>query len=301
MRINRLFEIIYILIDKKNTTAKALAKTFEVSERTIYRDIDILSYAGVPVYCQQGKNGGIYIDENYVLNKTVLTKEEQNQILFSLQSLASTTKPDNKILHNKLSSLFNKQNRQWMEVDFSDWGNSIAEKDKFELIKNSIINYNELSITYFNTHSEYSVRKIYPIKLIFKARFWYLQAFCLLKNDYRLFKLGRIIEVSNTGNTFENQILSTPKETFKRKFESIHLELKFPLSMGYRIYDEFDLENITKTEDSFKVTVDYPIGEWIKSYIMSFGSNVEVIQPITLKEEILAEIEKIKKIYKNKI
>ena len=94
MQINRLFEMVHILLNKKNVTAKELAEHFEVSIRTVYRDIETLTFAGIPVYSSRGKNGGIRLLENYVLNKTLISQDEQNEILYALQSLKAASYPE---------------------------------------------------------------------------------------------------------------------------------------------------------------------------------------------------------------
>ncbi|MFQ7235187.1 MAG: helix-turn-helix transcriptional regulator, partial [Enterococcus hulanensis] len=105
----RLFQMVYYLMDKGNTTAPELAEKFEVSIRTIYRDIDILSAAGIPVYTTQGKGGGIFLPENFVLNRSLISEEEQNQILTALQGLSGVDEQSNQALLKKLGSVFQKQ------------------------------------------------------------------------------------------------------------------------------------------------------------------------------------------------
>lgn len=119
MKENRYFQMIYLLLEKGNMTAPELAEYFEVSVRTIYRDIDILSSAGIPVYTAQGKGGGIFIQDNFVLNKSLLSDEEQKQILMALQSTQILEEENTNILLSKLSSVFQKQNISWLEIDFS--------------------------------------------------------------------------------------------------------------------------------------------------------------------------------------
>jgi Predicted transcriptional regulator len=128
MQVNRLFEIVYILLEKKKVTANELAEHFEVSKRTILRDIDALTIAGIPIYTSKGKGGGISILDNFVLNKTTISDEEQSEILMSLQSLAATKYLDDSKILSKLETLFQKTDTNWIEVDFSRW-NSI-ERDK---------------------------------------------------------------------------------------------------------------------------------------------------------------------------
>ena len=120
---NRLFEIVYILLQKKKTTAKELADRFEVSTRTIYRDIETLSTANIPIYASKGKDGGIGLLDKYILNKTILSEEEQNQILFALQGMKKVKGQDEKDILEKLSILFNKKINDWIKIDFSNWGN----------------------------------------------------------------------------------------------------------------------------------------------------------------------------------
>ncbi|MDR0286975.1 MAG: HTH domain-containing protein, partial [Clostridiales bacterium] len=122
MQVNRLFEIIYILLNKKMITAKELAEHFDVSQRTIYRDIDLLSLAGIPVYTEKGKNGGISLLPEFVLNKSILSEQEQNEILSALQGLSTVKTAETDQVLKKLSTIFNKNTVNWLDVDFSDWG-----------------------------------------------------------------------------------------------------------------------------------------------------------------------------------
>lgn len=299
MRINRLFEIIYILLDKKQTTARELSQIFEVSIRTIYRDIDILSYSGIPLYTTQGKNGGIFIDENFILNKTFLTNKEQEQILFTLQSFSSNNNFKTKNLYSRLSNLFNKQNKEWIEIDFSSWKDSKEDNYKFNLIKDSIINFKELNIEYLNSNGECTNRDILPIKLLFKSKDWYLQSYCKFKNDYRLFKLNRIISIKNNENYFNESTLKFPKQNEKIYPNKINLKLKFAKEVAFRVYDEFNNKDITKDENNnLIIKTNIPEGTWLNNYILSYGSYVEILEPLYLKNSIIKEISKIDKIYK---
>ena len=136
--LNRLFQIVYLLMEKPQMTAKELADIFEVSQRTIYRDIDKLTMAGIPVYTNQGKHGGVSILPDYVLDKAVLTTEEKNKIMESLSALneVSLTVDDDSI--SKLRSFLGKQYQDWIEIEFSSWGNSSEDAAIFERIKNAI-------------------------------------------------------------------------------------------------------------------------------------------------------------------
>ena len=123
MRSERLFEIVFILLNKKRTTAQELAKKFAVSIRTVYRDIDILSCAGIPVYTVQGTGGGIFIDETYIINKSIVTQEEQDKILLALQCLVPVDEIHTESILNRLSAVF-QCNADWVKVDYSRWENN---------------------------------------------------------------------------------------------------------------------------------------------------------------------------------
>lgn len=300
MQMNRLFEIVYLLLNKKMTTAKELAEHFEVSKRTILRDIDTLTAAGIPIYTTQGKGGGISILDNYVLNKTTVSDEEQNQILFALQSMSLTQHTETAETLARLRSLFDKTETDWIEVDFSRWGNTQPDKEKFHMLKTAIMQKQALSMTYPNACGELTYRTVYPLKLVFKSRAWYLQAYCLLKKDYRVFKINRILSAEALPDSFHDKPVSAPPmETFGSAPPTpVRLTLKLISQAAYRVYDEFDGKDIVKNGDgTFTVTTTLPDDGWLYGYLLSFGAAAEVVAPQSVKERLLMEAEKIKKIY----
>ena len=300
MQISRLFEIVYLLMDKKLMTADELAAHFEVSKRTILRDIDSLSAAGIPVFTMQGKGGGISIPDRFLLNKAVISKDDQQQILFALQGISATQHIETDGILRKLRSLFEKADRDWIEVDFSRWGNSSEDRRKFDLLKNAIINEQVISFTYYNSSGETTDRKVYPLKLVFKSRSWYLQAYCLLKNDYRIFKSTRMMDLAIIDEIFDSNVYSVPEieQAEYQSTEMIELKLLFEPQAAYRVFDEFQEDSITKSEDgSYIVTLYIPHDYWVYEYVLSFGSSVEVIEPQSVREEILKQIEHMREIY----
>lgn len=300
MQINRLFEIVYILINKKNITARKLAEHFEVSQRTIYRDIDTLCECGIPIYTNKGKGGGIRLIDNFILNKSLLSPNEQNEILSALQSLRATNYADNNSALIKLSSLFGMENTNWIKVDFSDWNSD--NDNNFTSIKYAILNNRIISFDYFSSYGEKTTRSVEPLQLWFKDKNWYLKAFCLLKKQPRIFKLSRIKNLKLSQETFERRILD--EETFETRIENtsdsklIHLKLKIDSSQSFRVYDEFDYNSVHKNDDgSFIVTTSYPPGEWVYSYVLSFGQFIQVLEPESFKNELKNKIETMYKLY----
>lgn len=296
MQINRLFEIVYLLMDKKHMTAKELAAHFEVSVRTILRDIGTLSAAGIPIYTVQGKGGGISILDGYVLNKAIISEDDQNQIIFALQGLAATQNIDAGSILSKLQSLFEKADTNWIEVDFSRWGNSAADKAKFELLKNAVINKQAIAFAYSSSYGETRDRKAYPLKLVFKSKAWYLQAYCLQKENYRTFKINRMRRIEILAETFSDSVFQIPEIESPEATPTclVDVKLQFSAHVAYRVYDEFEEKDIIQNGDgSFIVTMKLPGSDWLYGYILSFGDAAIVLEPQSIRNEIVQQVEKI--------
>lgn len=300
MQVSRLIEIVYILLDKKVVTAKELSERFEVSKRTIYRDIDALSAAGVPIYTSKGKGGGISLLDSFVLDKSMFSEKEQIDILSSLQGLNALDVPDAEPVLKKLAAIFNRNNTSWIDVDFSYWGSGESERKKFNLLKRAILNRKAVSFDYYNSSGEKTRRIIEPLKIIFKGRNWYVYGFCRIKNDFRIFKITRIKELVCSEETFTrkdipNNILKTNKQENQRL---IKLVLKIDSKMAYRVYDEFENENIVKNPDeSFTVSLKLCEDEWVYGYILSYGSYAEVIEPEHVRKIVTRKLKESLKKY----
>ena len=301
MKNDRLFQIIYRLLEKQNITAPELADELEVSVRTIYRDIDTLSAAGIPVYAVSGKNGGIALLPGYTLDRSLLSDKEQDEILFALQSMQATSQKEDLLL-SKLGTVFQKTNRNWIEVDFSRWGHKKTDTLKFDLIKQAILEKRILQLSYFGSRGEKSRRKVKPIRLVFKATNWYMQAYCLKAQDYRTFKINRIHSMELTTEVFEEEFCEVPvmDEEYDSMGNVMNVVLRFSPNVTYRVCDEFDYDMIERQSDgSYIATMTVPEDGWIYSYLLSFGVDVEIIEPIALKENLLVYLEKMEKHFKS--
>lgn len=280
MQLNRLFEIVYILLEKKNVTAKYLAERFEVSARTIYRDVEALSEAGIPVYMTKGKGGGIGLLPDFVLNKAVLTEKEKSEVLSALQGFHAMNNPDEGGALSKLGSLFGKQNQNWIEIDFSDWSTMQNGKNLFNKLKDAILNRKVISFQYFSVKGEISERTVEPLKLAFKGQSWYLYGYCRKRADLRFFKLSRIKQLVEDDEAFTrtapDQIFQDESHIFSE--ENVWISLKIARKMAYRVYDEFEAYEIDKDGD-FLVKLIMPKGEWIYGYLLSYGDGVEILEP----------------------
>lgn len=293
MQIDRMLQIVYILLNRKTITASKLAERFEVSQRTIYRDIDALCQAGIPVYTSKGKNGGISILDNFVLNKSVFSKGEQNEIIAALQSLSAVNYPEADRVLSKLSNIFDSKSNDWIEIDFSGWGN--LKQEMLASIKNAVINKKVISFEYYNTYREKALRTVEPLQLLFKGKAWYLKAFCRAKRSMRLFKLSRIKNIQILDEHFNRQLENETSVAFDIGPDKniVDIMMKIHSSQAYRVYDEFDDAQISLNEDgSFTICVSYPEDEWVYGYILSFGMYAEVIEPARIKKIIKEQLEK---------
>ena len=297
MKDNRLFRILYYILEKEKVTANELADKFEVSVRTIYRDIDSISSVGVPIFTTQGKGGGIKIDNEYILNKSLFDANEKEQIIAALQGLEKTNKVYKSELITKLSALFKIKNSNWIEIDFTSWGSNNTYQDLFNALKTVIINKNIISFSYNSSKGEKINRKVKPIRLLFKEQDWYLYAFCLLRNDFRYFKLSRMKDLEvlaiNYEDNFENAVLK--KEL---KYENIvNIKLKFDKSVAFRVYDEFNEAIEEDEKGNLYVEIKIPNNYKLYNYIFSFGSNVEILEPKEIRNQFKNMINEIAKKY----
>lgn len=293
MQTNRLFEIVYILLNKKSITAKELSEHFEVSQRTIYRDIDTLCECGIPIYTSKGKGGGIGLLDSFILNKSILSEDEQNEILCALKSLQATNYKDNNSVLSKLSNLFGTTNTNWIEIDFSGW-NSNSEEN-FSLLKHAILNTKVVSFDYYSSYGEKTTRSVEPLQLWFKDKNWYLKAFCKLKESYRIFRLSRIKNLFISDETFIRKLpeIQLESRSLEKNHDIVNLKLNINSSQSYRVYDEFDYDQITVNDDNtFTVSASYPQGEWIYSYILSFGPDATVLEPEYVRNIIKGRLNK---------
>ena len=281
-----------------------MAERFHVSQRTIYRDIDVLSVAGVPVYMKKGRGGGISLMEGYKLEKTMLRDEDIENIMMSVGALNVTGYKGVDEVIEKISSVFSSHRPDdWVDVDFTEWDSHKSLDSSFNKMKTAILERRWVRLSYFSSYGQRSERKLAPLKLMFKARSWYVPAYCSEKSDTRIFKLSRMKEIEVTDERFEREgylkILSKPKEE-NRHFEIVRLKLKFKPEAAYLLYDWYGDEDIEKQPDgTYIVTTAFPMDEWIYSHILSYGHNVEVLEPEHIRNEIKKRLESILETYNN--
>jgi len=294
MRMQRLFEIVYLLLEKKKLTAAQLAEHFEVSTRTIYRDIDELSASGIPIYATRGRSGGIQFVDGFVLDRLLLSEQEQLDILTALQGLSATRIAHTEDVLAKLSTVFQRESTKWISVDFSDW--SHQDTNSFEILRSAILHKQVVSFDYYSTYSECTHRTVEPEMLSFKHQSWYLSAFCRLRGEYRLFKLSRVKELCVHDEVFDPMVRSqVPLVQLSpdRSLRTVALQLRVEASQLYRLFDVYDSAHIIPCEDGKYIAhAVFPEDEWVYGFILSFGHYAEVIAPEHIREIIKDRLQK---------
>ncbi|MDR1296420.1 MAG: YafY family transcriptional regulator [Deltaproteobacteria bacterium] len=299
MQIQRLFETVHLLLNRRRTTARELAERFDVSVRTIFRDLEVLSLAGIPVYTTQGRGGGLALLDNFTLDKTVVSEEEQNQILLALQSVAGAGGAEG--LLGKLGALFDKEGADWIRVDFARWGHGSSDSPKFEVLKAAVVDRRTLAFDYFNAMGESSERKAWPLRLVFKSKSWYLQAFCLTKNDHRTFKINRMRDIRILGDKaldeeFARRDFKTPElESPGPAHEKLcRLRLLFQPQAAFRVFDEFKDADVTRNPGgTLLVSARLPDDEWLPGYLLSFGTWLTVLEPDRVRRSLGELVERL--------
>lgn len=300
MKVNRLFAIIYILLNKERVTAKELAEQFEVSTRTIYRDVEDLSAGGIPIYMRKGRNGGISLLPGYVLDRTVLSEEEKNDILSALQSLNTLDKSSVEATLIKLSSLWGDNSQAYYEIDLDGWGNLIT--DQFEKSKQAILSKKLLSFEYLSSLNKRSTRIVEPYKLWFKEKHWYLKGYCLSKNEMRIFRFSRMRKVEILAEQFEPRVLDLINNSaYPTSFPTTEVVMQVNSDMEYRVLDEFTDKDVMQNNDgSFTVRMRHIEDSWLYGYILSFGSSATVLSPPELQNTIHEIVRKMADNYSKK-
>ncbi len=273
-------------MDKKSVTARELAERFEVSVRTILRDVDTLCASGIPLCTTQGKGGGISLMDGFVLDKSVLTESEQEDILSALHSLYAASAPDAEPVLDKLASLFKKNTVAWIDIDFSPWEGGAGEREKFYMLKDAILSKKLVSFDYYSYWGERSRRTVEPLQIVFRERAWYLSAFCPERNDYRTFKLSRIKRPELTEKNFIERPYVRVSGSFHRQ-NLCEVTLRVEEEAAHRIWEDFSPEQIEENADgSFTVKAVMPDDEWGYSYILTYGEYAEVLAPQHIRDYI---------------
>ena len=300
MKTDRLIGILSILLQEEKTTAPELAERFEVSRRTINRDIEDLCRAGIPVRTAQGTGGGISIMDGYRMDRTILTSKDMQMILAGLRSLDSVS---GSRYYSQLMEKIQTGSSEFINgrdsilIDLSSWyKDSLAPK--IEVIQSAIESRHLLNFRYYAPSGE-SSRTIEPYYLVFQWSNWYVWGWCTDRKDYRLFKLNRMDRVAETEKEFACRDVPLPDLSNEKVFPGgIKVKALFTPDMKWRLVEEFGPNCFTETEDGkLLFTADYTDMDNLVTWLMTFGSKTEVLEPIEARDMIRRNAEETVRIY----
>lgn len=311
MKLDRLLSIVILLINKRKVLAKDLAEMFDVSVRTIYRDIDAINQAGIPIVTYQGTNGGIGITDGYRLEKNLLTSDDLVSIVTALRSMSVAYHDSNiEVLLKKIKGLIPQNEVHTFEaksqqifIDFAPWGNEFLLKGIFETLKSSIDSCKLVSFNYYSARGEAVRRSVEPHTLVLKGQKWYLYAFCTLRNAFRFFKLSRIRDINVENSEVVRKEISlneVPWDSEWQKSNSmVNLVIRFEEKVKVLAEEWFGIEKLLADgEGKYLVEIAFPEDDWLYGFILSFGSNVEVLEPLHMRQKIEEISERIGSLYK---
>lgn len=299
MKLERMIGILSILLQKEKVTAPYLAEKFEVSRRTINRDIEALCMAGIPLVTEQGQKGGVSIMEGYKIDRTVLSTSDMQAILAGLRSLDSVSGTNRYAqLMEKLSAGASNllAGDTHILIDLSSWYKD-SLSPKIELLHGAILLGQKVSFTYFAPKGE-SKRTVEPYDLIFQWSSWYLWGYCESREDFRLFKLRRMTDLK-VGENFKKRDALLPDLSSERVFPHFYqVKAKIQPEFKWRLIEEYGPESFTTMPDgTLLFSFGFSDKTNIVGWIVSFGEGAELLEPEELRQEVLAFAEGIRKKY----
>lgn len=301
MQVERLFKIVFLLMNGSCATAKALAEQCAVSVRTIQRDLDTLSLAGIPVFSSRGYGGGVGLLKEFTMDKTFLTEQEQADIVHGLQALQAAGYPDGNESFNKFAALFRKRAEdRWLRVDFSSWCGSGFGKEKFDRLKDAILGKKVITFHYYSSENRISERIAEPLCLLFRERAWYVCVFDRGKNREMVLRASRMRDLQVTEETFRRVMLEDPMAApdYAASYELQRVVLRVAAEHAFRVFDEFPEQDIRPQGDgTFLIDEPMPINAWLTGYLLSFADGLEVIEPVTLRTALKEKIRMMQKKY----
>lgn len=308
MKIDRLVSIIMILLDQKRISAQELADMFEVSPRTIYRDIDAINMAGIPIRSTSGVGGGFEVMPEYKVDKKVFSANDLSALLMGLSSLSNMIRGD-ELIHalakvksfipaDRAKDIELKVNQIW--IDLSPWTGNRNTQPYLEMIKEGLQENKLLSFEYVAHHGNRTKRIVEPYQLVLKGSHWYLQAYCRKRNDFRLFRLSRMSNLQMQEEIFTPRDYQKPQLDFDDILTSMQTKIKLRIhkSVMDRVLDFCSYEDFSPDDDGYYI-VDFPFveNEYHYDILLGFGDKCECLEPVQIREKMKRRIQDMAALY----
>ena len=296
MKFETIINILFELLAKRTVNATYLAQKYNVCVRTVYRYIETLEGAGVPLYTTRGKHGGFNIMDTFRLPATFMTEKEFEQVINSLNAIFSGV-PD-KTLESAINKLKATVKPEFggfdvksgnLIIDGGPWGDTVGYKAKLQVIEQSLNETRELFIRYHDRNGTVSERVIEPHVIVFKQGIWYVYAFCRLRNEFRFFKTGRIEVATILDKKFTRREISEqelPLDFWHNSVKAERVIMEIEKSVASDVAEWLGVENVKKADDKFYADVSLPFDDGLVSKIMSYSSGIRVVAPESLKDKI---------------
>jgi len=309
MKLDRLLAITMLLLNRKRVSAKELSDRFEVSLRTIYRDVETIQFAGIPVVSYPGSTGGYEIMDRYRLDRQFLSIEELNAIVIALKGIR-TTMEDREIepLLDKVGAMLGKSEHDranaanHLVIDINPWSSGEADKMKLVSLREAIRDQRVIRFSYTSGDGNQSSRSCEPMRLVLKGYVWYVHGYCLLREDFRIFRLTRIRDLEVTGPSFlrrdeppQGELLRWGRRTHD---SMLNLVLHFSPRIRAKVDDYFEPDEIEQQPDgTVVVRTARPDEPWLYTYLLGYGADVRVLEPPEAAAKLRALAEAIVKLY----
>ncbi|KJR99231.1 MAG: hypothetical protein VR65_17715 [Desulfobulbaceae bacterium BRH_c16a] len=309
MKIERLLAITVTLLNRRKVTARELADRFDVSVRTIYRDVETLNGAGIPVVSAQGHEGGLNIPDNYKLSRQLLTFDDMLSLLTALKGVNRTLQNgDLGRVIDKVTALIPEDKESLYRthadsfvIDITPWGMVDNHRETVQTVHEAVSRSLLLDFAYTGADGRNSLRRVEPHTLLYKSFTWYLLGYCRDRRDFRLFRLSRMRRLQAVEEHFARRQIPPPDRFFDRDSRPpVELVLKFIPEVRIKVEEHFAPDQLRYEPDgSLIATLTFPEDDWIMSFLLSFGSDVEVLSPPRWREAIENKCRAMQKIYTN--
>ena len=302
MAVDRLIGILAILLREEKCTDAQLAARLEVTQRTIYRDIERLCRAGIPVRSERGKNGGISIMEGYAMDRTLLTDEDRGAILAGLRSLDSVSGTGYyRRLMEKLPQSHSAAGDDCVVIDLASWYGPVLAP-RLATLKDACAARRLVRFTYCAPKGD-GIRVAEPCRLVFRWSSWYLFGWCREREDWRMFKLNRMLELETLEETFPPRIAPWPITPAERIYSgTLAAAVRFDPAARWRLIDEYGAESFTREEDgTLLFRREFPDKEELLRWVLSFQEQAELEEPAELRMELKARLKKLWEKYDSQV
>lgn len=300
MKIDRLVSILSVLLQKEKVTTTYLAEKFEVSKRTILRDIESLNKAGIPIVTTQGNGGGVSIMESYKLDKTLLSSQDLRSIIAGLKGLDSVSGSNQyrqlmEKIHVDSSAVSTSDNH--FIINLSGWDKN-AFADKIELINAAMEQKRRITFRYYSPSGD-SERVLEPYHIIFQWSSWYVWGYCVERHDFRMFKLSRIAGLQITDEPIEpREAPEYQQQNWWGKANQVKATVRFDKSVKWRLIDEWGVARLQYDEDG-NIVISFTWSDLssLFHFILSFGDKAEILEPVEYKKQFADMLKKIQENY----